>query len=95
MTSELPNSASGLALIEYPSRFPLKVFGSHDPELEPTVLALIRARVPQAEHIEVRRRSSRSGKYLALTLTFTVHSQRQLEEIYQDLYDCERVVMSL
>ena len=91
----MPNSASGLALIEYPSRFPLKVFGNHEPEFEPTVLALIRARVPQAEHIEVRRRSSRGGKYLALTLTFTVHSQQQLEEIYQDLYDCERVVMSL
>ena len=95
MAGELPNGASGLALIEYPSRFPLKVFGNRDPEFEPTVLGLIRARVPQAEHIEVRRRSSRGGKYVALTLTFTVHSQQQLEEIYQDLYDCDRVVMSL
>jgi len=59
------------------------------------VLALIKARSPQAEHIDVRRRSSKGGKYLALTLTFTVYSQKQLEEIYQDLYDCEQVVMSL
>ena len=86
---------SGLALIEYPSRFPLKVLGRHTNEFESIVLELVRARCPQAEHIEVRRRNSRGGKYQALTLTFTVYSQQQLEEIYQDLYDCEHVVMSL
>ena len=86
---------SGLALIDYPSRFPLKVLGHHTHEFESIVLDLVRARCPQAEHIEVRRRSSRGGKYQALTLTFTVYSQQQLEAIYQDLYDCEHVVMSL
>jgi putative lipoic acid-binding regulatory protein len=95
MATELPGGGNGLALIDYPSRFPLKVFGSDDPGFETTVLELIRGRCPQAEHIEVRRRRSRGGKYLALTLTFTVYSQQQLEEIYQDLYDCEQVVMSL
>ena len=95
MAGELEPGESALALIDYPSRFPLKVFGNRSDEFEPIVLDLIRARCPQAEHIEVRRRSSKGGKYLALTLTFTVHSQQQLEQIYQDLYDCEQVVMSL
>jgi len=58
-------------------------------------LGLVRARCPQAEHIEVRKRSSRGGKYLSLTLIFTVHTQQQLEHIYRDLYDCDQVVMSL
>jgi putative lipoic acid-binding regulatory protein len=71
------------------------VFGKQSDDFEGIVLALIKARCPQAEHIDVRRRSSKGGKYLALTLTFTVYSQKQLEEIYQDLYDCEQVVMSL
>lgn len=95
MTRKLEPDESALALIEYPSRFPLKVFGNQSADFEPIVLELIRARCPQAEHIDVRRRSSKGGKYLALTLTFTVYSQQQLEEIYQDLYDCEQVVMSL
>jgi putative lipoic acid-binding regulatory protein len=95
MAEDNSQDATGLALIDYPSRFPLKVLGNHDPEFEPTVLEVIRARCPQAEHIEVRRRASRGGKYLALTLTFTVYSQQQLEDIYRDLYDCDRVVMSL
>ncbi len=86
---------SGLALLDYPAVFPLKVLGLDNDEFEPAVLELVRARCPQAEHIEVKRRSSSAGKYVALTLTFTVYSQKQLEEIYQDLYDCEQVVMSL
>ena len=95
MTRKLESGDSALALIEYPNRFPLKVFGNQSDDFEPIVLDLIRTRCPQAEHIDVRRRSSKGGKYLALTLTFTVYSQQQLEQIYQDLYDCEQVVMSL
>ena len=95
MTAGEDVGETGLGLIEYPSRFPLKVLGSHSDEFESVVLELVRARCPQAEHIDVRRRSSKGGKYLALTLTFTVYSQKQLEEIYQDLYDCEHVVMTL
>lgn len=86
---------SGLALLEYPGRFPLKVFGKDSDDFESIVVDLIRARIPEAEHIEISRRQSKGGKYLALTLTFTVYTQQQLEDIYQDLYRCEQVVMSL
>lgn len=95
MAAEEETPESGLGLLDYPSRFPLKVLGNHSDEFESIVLELVRARCPQAEHIDVRRRSSKGGKYLSLTLTFTVYSQKQLEEIYQDLYDCEHVVMTL
>jgi uncharacterized protein len=86
---------SALALLEYPNRYPLKVLGKPSADFEAVVLGLVRARCPQAEHIDVRRRRSRGGKYLALTLTFTVYTQQQLEDIYRDLYDCDQVVMSL
>jgi putative lipoic acid-binding regulatory protein len=95
MDSPSQEGSPGLALIDYPARFPLKVFGNHSDEFESTVLALVRARIPQAEHIDVRRRESRGGRYLALTLTFTVYTQQQLEDIYRDLYACDQVVMSL
>ena len=89
------STESALALLEYPGRFPLKVFGRQSADLEAQVLALVRARIPQAEHIEVSRRNSSGGKYQALTLTFTVYTQQQLEDIYHDLYQCEQVMMSL
>ncbi len=96
MTDADPDTErTGLALLDYPTQFPLKVFGNQNDDFEATVVALIRARIPQAEHIDIRRRSSKGGKYIALTLTFTAYTQQQLEDIYQDLYDCDQVVMSL
>jgi putative lipoic acid-binding regulatory protein len=95
MPDESHPDESALGLLEYPNLYPLKVFGNQDDDFEEIVLQLVRARCPQAEHIDVRRRPSKGGKYLALTLTFTVYTQQQLEEIYQDLYECEQVVMSL
>lgn len=86
---------SPLDLLDYPAQFPLKVFGKQSTQFEEIVLQLVKGRCPQAEYIEVSKRPSKGGKYIALTLTFTVHSRQQLEEIYQDLYDCEQVVMSL
>jgi len=88
-------SGIALELIDYPSRYPLKVFGNQAMEFEDIVLALIKARCPQAEPFAVSSRASKAGKYLALTITFTVQNQKQLENIYQDLYECEHVVMSL
>ena len=95
MTQLSESNESALALIEYPSRFPLKVFGKPSEDFEAVVVALVRARCPQAEHIDISQRASKGGKYLALTLTFTVYSQQQLQDIYRDLYDCEQVVMTL
>ena len=95
MTQLSESNESALALIEYPSRFPLKVLGKPCEDFEAVVVALVRARCPQAEHIEISHRMSKGGKYLALTLTFTVHTQQQLEDIYRDLHGCEQVVMTL
>lgn len=86
---------SPLDLLDYPTQFPLKVLGNKSEQFENIVLQLIKARCPQAEYIEVTKRQSKKGKYTALTLTFTVHSRQQLENIYHDLHECEQVVMSL
>jgi hypothetical protein len=89
------DKASALALLDYPNRYPLKVFGQKSSGFEAIVLDLVKARCPQNENIEVSKRESKKGKYLALTLTFTAYSQQQIEQIYRDLYDCDDVVMSL
>lgn len=86
---------SALDLIEYPSRFPLKVFGKQSDDFEALILGMIKARCPQSEHIEVSRRDSKGGNYQSLTVTFTVYSRQQVEDIYRDLHECEQVLMSL
>jgi len=95
MADKRVKPSTALELIDYPSRFPLKVVGNQSAEFEDIMLALIKARCPQAEHFEVSSRASKAGKYIALTITFTVQNQKQLENIYQDLYECEHVLMSL
>ncbi len=88
-------SSAALELIDYPSQFSLKVFGNQSVDFEDIVLALIKAHSSQTEHFEVSSRASKAGKYIALTIKFTVQNQKQLENIYQDLHECEHVVMSL
>ncbi len=95
MSEKQPLPQSALELIDFPSRFPLKVFGTKSKQLEVEVLDLVKARCLADEKIEVSSRESKNGKYVALTLTFTAISKTQLEDIYQDLYDCKQVVMTL
>jgi len=95
MAEQSPPPRPALELLEFPSRYPLKVLGNDDAEFESIVLELVKARCPQAEHIEVSKRMSKGGKYVALTLTFMVYSHQQITEIYRDLYECQHVVMSL
>jgi putative lipoic acid-binding regulatory protein len=39
--------------------------------------------------------SSSSGKYLSVTVTIEARSKAQLDRIYQDLTDCEQVLVAL
>jgi len=83
------------SLLEFPCEFPLKVFGFHSVDFEQKVLEILVPRCPQTEHFDIRQNQSKKGKYIALTITFTAYSQQQLDDIYQDLYDSEDVVMTL
>ena len=95
MSDKDPLPRSALELIDFPSRYPLKVFGHDNEEFESIVVELVKVRCPQAEHIEVSKRASKGGKYIALTLTFTVYSHEQIKDIYRDLHESQHVVMSL
>ena len=95
MTEKKPLPQSALELIDFPSRFPLKVFGTKSIKFEVIVLEVVKAHCPGDEEIGINSRESKNGKYTALTMTFTAYSKQQLENIYQDLYDCEHVVMTL
>lgn len=93
--TEQPLPPSALALIDFPGRFALKVLGIKSTEFEVIVFALVKSHCPGDETIEVSSRESKNGRYISLTLTFIADSKQQLEAIYQDLYDCESVVMTL
>jgi putative lipoic acid-binding regulatory protein len=77
-----PDAAS---LIEYPSRFPIKVMGANAPGFEPAMIAIALRFDPGFEPRTLQRRSSRGGKYLGLTLDINATSREQLDAIYRCL----------
>lgn len=82
-------------LMEFPCEFPLKVFGLNSDDFEAVVLALVKLHCPPTTQFKVTKNESKKGKYQSLTITFNANSRQQLDDIYQSLTDCERVVMSL
>lgn len=80
---------------EFPCTFPLKVMGSHDEAFEAEVLALVRDHVGEPGEEAVERRTSRNGRYLSLTVTFTATSKDQLDGLYRALHASNKVLMTL
>jgi putative lipoic acid-binding regulatory protein len=82
-------------LMEFPCRFPLKVFGYNDAGFERKMLKLLREFCDESTSFEVKKNESKKGKYQSLTITFIAQSREQMDAIYQALSDSEDVVMSL
>jgi putative lipoic acid-binding regulatory protein len=88
MTAPLPpqDDPRKASLIEYPSRFPIKVMGAK-------VDGFVHAITHVAEQFDptfdpatsLELRESKGGNYLGVTLTITATSREQLDELYRTL----------
>ena len=83
------------SLLEFPCAFPIKVMGRADGEFEAAVLTIVHRHVPDLGEAGVKSRPSRKGNYVALTVTILAQSQRQLDDLYQELSAHELVIMVL
>ena len=75
----------GQSLIEYPSRFPIKVMGPKVDGFADAVVAITRRFDPGFDDASLEVRESRGGNYLSLTVTITATSREQLDELYRTL----------
>ena len=75
----------GESLIEYPSRFPIKVMGANVDGFVHAVTEVARRFDPTFDAATVEMRPSSGGKYLGVTVTITATSREQLDEIYRTL----------
>jgi len=73
------------SLIEYPSRFPIKVMGANVDGFVHAVTEVARRFDPSFDAATVEIRPSSGGKYLGVTLTITATSREQLDELYRTL----------
>lgn len=73
------------SLIEYPSRFPIKVMGANVDGFVHAVTEVARRFDPGFDAATVEMRPSSGGKYLGVTVTITATSREQLDELYRTL----------
>lgn len=73
------------SLIEYPSRFPIKVMGANVNGFVHAVIELARRFDPDFDASTIELRDSRAGNYLGVTITITATSREQLDELYRAL----------
>ena len=83
------------SLFNFPCEFPIKAMGKADCNLDIIVVEIVRRHAPDLGEGAIKTRASANGNYLSVTVTVTATSRRQLDAIYQDLVDCEAVIMAL
>lgn len=71
--------------LEFPCRFPIKVMGTNHADFEAQVVMIGRQYIPDLGEGAITSRPSRTGKYLAVTITFTATSKPQIDNLYRAL----------
>jgi uncharacterized protein len=88
--SPMKNTGS---LFMFPCTYPLKILGENTNEFYATVAVVIEKHIAEGETVFYNTRTSSGGKYLSITATFTVHNQKQLTAIYQELSQHKSVLV--
>ena len=78
-------TASEKSLIEYPSRFPIKVMGAKVDGFVNAITTIARQFDPSFDASTVELRDSSAGNYLGITITVTATSRQQLDDLYRAL----------
>ena len=82
-------------LLEFPCKFPVKAMGPGIEGFQAMVTDIILKHAELYTGETVTTNASSSGKYMSVTVTIEAHSKAQLDKIYQDLTDCENVLVAL
>ena len=93
MASCLPPGVD--TLLEFPCRFPVKAIGANVDGFEALVRRIVLTHAESYEGVGVTTNTSGAGRYVAVTVTIVATSKDQLDRIYQDLTDCEQVLIAL
>ena len=88
-------SAQRESLLEFPCRFPIKAMGRHNDEFKSAVEEIVLRHAAMWSGEEIQHTPSREGNFLSVTAVIEASSQAQLDAIYQELTDCDLVIMAL
>ena len=80
-----PTDARKDSLIEYPSKFPIKVMGAKVDGFVHAVTQIAEQFDPTFDATTIELRNSKAGNYLGVTITVTATSREQLDDLYRAL----------
>ena len=83
------------SLIEFPCEFPVKVMGAAIPEFHTAIEKIVKKHDSEYNADETKQNTSKTGKYVSLTLNIHATDKLQLDAIYQDLTNHELVLWAL
>ncbi len=83
--SSTPPASRADSLIEYPSRFPIKVMGAKVDGFVEAITSIAVQFDPGFTEASLELRDSTAGNYLGITITITATSRDQLDELYRTL----------
>ena len=83
------------SIFNFPCQFPIKILGLKSKGFDSTVLEIVGRHATDIKPASINNRLSKGGKYISITVTITARSQNQLDNIYQELSDCQEVLMAL
>jgi putative lipoic acid-binding regulatory protein len=83
------------SLLEFPCRFPIKAMGRHSDAFRSAVTRIVSRHAEMWPGEDVQLTPSRAGNFVSVTTVIEARSQSQLDAIYQELTDCDLVIMAL
>lgn len=81
--------------MKFPCNFPIKVMGKANLDFEARILSIIRRHTPDLGEAAIKIRHSKEGTYMSITAMIPAKSQKQLDNIYQELSSDKLVLMVL
>ena len=82
-------------LLEFPCKFPVKAMGRNEDGFKALITDIVLSHAEIYDGERITANPSSSGNYVSITVTIDARSKAQLDKIYQDLTDCEQVLMAL
>ncbi len=78
-------------LLRFPCAFPIKAMGRAEDGIEAILRAIIERHAPETRKDAVRARASRTGRWVSVTVVIEARSKDQLDAIYRELSEHERI----
>ncbi len=84
-------------ILEYPCDIDVKVMGraNNDDNFEQEIISIFQKHFPDVTEKDCRKRPSKQGNFLSLTIQVKAQSREQIDALYQELTKHKLVILAL